>query len=334
MNAVIYYLCRLPLLAGGELVNVQHVASLRAKGWRAMVLLSDDSRVEVPTKPYPAPLVQRGASMRLRESDVVVLPEVTPEIVWKTLKQSGCSLVMHNQNPFYTYRSFPTIHKLNEFGLVGGLCCSGFTRDRLHRWGSLTEWQVVSPFVLPHFAEASIRQGGHRKRQIVYMPRKRPSDAAWIRSQFELRFPKFQDVAWVEIRDRPRVQVASMMAESLVFVSLSHMEGLGLPPLEAMAAGCLVVGFTGGGGEEFSTPRNGRWVDDGDLDGVVEAIAADLSLEEREISARQEAGRETVARFSRTNFETMLHKAWLQILGTSADYYRFDNSVMAAGHVD
>ena len=46
---------------------------------------------------------------------------------------------------------------------------------------------------------------------------------------------------------------------------MSRLEGFGLPPLEAMASGCLVVGFTGFGGLEYATKENGFWCGEDDL---------------------------------------------------------------------
>ena len=53
----IYYTGALPLRAGGELVNFQHVAALRRLGWRAFLLLDPASRVGVPSQPYLVPMV-------------------------------------------------------------------------------------------------------------------------------------------------------------------------------------------------------------------------------------------------------------------------------------
>lgn len=286
------------------------------------MLLSDDSQVEIPSQPYVVPMVQQGQSMRLSEADVVVLPEITPEPIWHDFRRRGCSLVMHNQNPFYSFKSFPTVKALDEFGLRGGLCCSHFTREKLRTWGSLIDWQVVKPFVLPIFAETARQFDQGRKRQVVYMPRKRAAEASWVRELFLMRYPQFEDVPWVEIKNRSRKEVAALMAESLIFVSLSHMEGLGLPPLEAMASGCLVVGFTGGGGSEYATSENGRWVSDGDLDSLVDAIALDLALDQQATSERQKAGRRTVHDFSNESFEASLQSAWTQLLGHEAERYQ------------
>ena len=80
MKPTIYYACRLPVAAGGELVNFQHVAALRRKGWRAFALLDDGSKVAVPSRPYAVPMVQLGESMLFQPDDVLVLPEITPEL--------------------------------------------------------------------------------------------------------------------------------------------------------------------------------------------------------------------------------------------------------------
>lgn len=312
--------------AGGELVNFQNVATLRKLGWRAVVLLDDTSQVEMPSRPFSVPMVQHGAALKFAPHDVVVMPEVTPLPAWRTMAQQ-CRVVMHNQNPFYTFRSFDSMQALNTFGLFGALCCSSFTREVLQRWGSQADWQVVRPFVLPVFTQAGQQSSVVRKRQIAFMPRKRPVEAQLLKSMFVSLYPALVDVPWVEIHNMGRAQVAQVLAESQVFASLSHFEGLGLPPLEAMAAGCAVVGFTGHGGAEYATPENGRWVAEGDLEAFVHALAADVQADATVLQARRAAGAETAARFDMAQFEVDLNAAWQHVLGDEAPLYRLPQMV-------
>lgn len=119
-----------------------------------------------------------------------------------------------------------------------------------------------------------------------------------------------------------RLQVAQVLAESQVFASLSHFEGLGLPPLEAMAVGCLVSGWTGHGGSEYATPENGRWVPEGDLEAFVHALAADVQADASVVQTRRAAGQATAARFDMAQFEADLSAAWHHVLGDEASLYR------------
>ena len=58
-----------------------------------------------------------------------------------------------------------------------------------------------------------------------------------------------------------------------IFVHLNHPEGFGLPPLEAMACGCVVVGYHGGGGQEFMLNEQTALIaDNGDIDAVVSKL--------------------------------------------------------------
>lgn len=329
MKPTIYYSCRLPMSAGGELVNFQHVASLRKLGWRAAVLLDEQSQVQVPRQPYPVPMVQFGQAFRFRPLDVLVLPEVCQPQTWQDMARQACRVVVHNQNPYYSFRGFPSTQALNAHGLWGALCCSGFTRDTLARWGCTLPWQVVRPFVLPTFALAARQPGVQRRRQVAFMPRKRGGEAYLLQSIFRSTYPQLADVPWVEIKDMARPQVARVMAESLVFASFSQFEGLGLPPLEAMAAGCLVAGFTGGGGEEYATPANGRWVPEGDLDAFAAALAADLQADEAQVAARRAAGEATAAAFDQSHFEAQLDAAWRHLLAAESPLYRVQTAATA-----
>lgn len=319
-SAAIYYACSLPVNAGGELVNFQHVASLRKQGWRAFGLLDGGARVELPGQPFGVPLVQWGEPLVFTSQDWLVVPEVTSPQALAHLATLPCRVVVHNQNPFYTFRGFSDIAQMNAYGLAGGLCCSRFTRQTLQRWGSSTHWQPVRPAVLPHFAEAA--KGVSKRRQIALMPRKRPQEAAFLRQLFNSLFPQHAAVPWLEISNMSRPQVAQALAESLVFVSLSRDEGLGLPPLEAMAAQCLVCGFDGGGGAEYATAHNGRWVPDGDLEACAHAIAACLTLDDSARQASVAAGLVTADAFSQARFDAELDAAWRHLLADAAPVYR------------
>lgn len=68
--------------------------------------------------------------------------------------------------------------------------------------------------------------------------------------------------------------VADALRESDVFLALGDREGFGMPPAEAMACGCYVVGFDGRGGREFFDPAYCRPVADGDLLALAEAVDA------------------------------------------------------------
>jgi glycosyltransferase involved in cell wall biosynthesis len=49
----------------------------------------------------------------------------------------------------------------------------------------------------------------------------------------------------------PKHETAAIFRKSKIFLAFGGPEGFGLPPLEAALCGCKVVGFTGGGGDEY-----------------------------------------------------------------------------------
>lgn len=312
--STIYYMCRWPAVAGGELVNWQHVASLHRHGKRAVALLDRGSQPIDPSRPPPVPVVRLDQSPSFDEADVVVLPEFYQAQLWQEFSKLPCRKVIHNQNPYYTFNGFQDMQALDDYGFVGAICCSDYTRARLQRWGSAMDWQVVHPHVLDIFAQ-SAATAQDRKRQIAYMPRKREVDAGLLRRIFYGMYPEWREVPWVEIRNLSRRGVAKLLAESEIFVSMSHLEGLGLPPLEAMSAGALVCGYTGGGGMEYATPENGAWVGEGNLEALAGAIADLLAADDSRRDRMRKAGSATATQFGFGRFETELLRAWQMILG-------------------
>jgi glycosyltransferase involved in cell wall biosynthesis len=159
---------------------------------------------------------------------------------------------------------------------------------------------------------------GRKKRQITFMPRKLPEDAAFITAAFKRRHARYADVPWLKIEGVTQAEAARAMAENAVFLSLSHKESFGLPPLEAMACGCLVAGFHGDGGREYMTAENGWWAETGDWKGCVDGRAATLDLLETggaALEARRAAMAATLERYSPPRLESALLAFWRNELG-------------------
>lgn len=92
-----------------------------------------------------------------------------------------------------------------------------------------------------------------KRRQICFLHRKRAEEVSTLHA-FLRRSSEIINYDFIPIRNLPTSEVRRIMAESLFFLSFSRDEGFGLPPAEAMAMGCITIGYTGVGGNEYFTP--------------------------------------------------------------------------------
>ncbi len=110
---------------------------------------------------------------------------------------------------------------------------------------------------VPPPVDPDLFRPAQRKAGVVLLPKKRPHEGRLLERLLQLD-PRTATGPVVVIADLPRSEVVRTLAEARVFVSLSHTDSFGLPVVEAMLAGCLVVGYDGGGGTElFEAP--GAW---------------------------------------------------------------------------
>ncbi|MDB5610841.1 MAG: glycosyltransferase [Bradyrhizobium sp.] len=116
---------------------------------------------------------------------------------------------------------------------------------------------------------------GPKQRRIAYMPRKRAGDAASVLALLRLR-GALDGWDVVAIEGRSEAETAELLRSAKLFLSFSSREGFGLPPLEALACGCLVVGYHGLGGREYFHPPFATAVEDGDIAGFARAVEATL----------------------------------------------------------
>ena len=100
-----------------------------------------------------------------------------------------------------------------------------------------------------------------KTRTIAYTPRRRSEEAAEVLAIVGDR-GALDGWEVVTITNSSDADAAAIMRRASVFLAFSHREGLGLPPAEALACGCVVAGFNGFGGRDIGD--HPLWVPDGD----------------------------------------------------------------------
>jgi hypothetical protein len=116
---------------------------------------------------------------------------------------------------------------------------------------------------------------------ITYMPRKRPWEAEIIDNALRRR----GNIGGYELRaldGLSRNEVAGHLGRSRIFISLLKQEALGFPAAEAMASGCIVVGFDGLGCEEYFDETTGIPITEGDVASLVAAVEQTVAEYERD----------------------------------------------------
>jgi len=182
--------------------------------------------------------------------DVLIVPEI---LAWQFVSIApDAPKIILNQNAYQTFAWATEKYNVNPYTrseVLGIITGSEDSRNYLHEvFPSLPIARVrVS-------VDSSLFHPNTRKlKQIAYLPRKKEADAWQI-----LQILRFRDALRgfnvVEIKDKSLEQYAAILRESFIFLSFSSQEGWGLPPMEAMASGCLVIGYHGRGGAEFLKP--------------------------------------------------------------------------------
>ena len=317
----IYYCISGPPEAGGQYVNVEHIEALRSLGLRAY-LLYIPSGAEPQRFDVGVPTILYGSQMKIGEGDIVVVPESWPKIL-RAFSKMECRKIIHCQNPYYLFHSFDSVNAIDETGYTTMLSCSTFTTQSVRLFGYSHEIHTIRPRLAAEFFKGD----SDKKLQIAYMPRKRENETIFLKGLFKSLYPEYRDIPWVPIKNMTRRECAEILRESDIFASFSFAEGSGLPPLEAMACGCIVAGFDGQGGKDYATPANGFWVEEGDYVGFAHQLANAIRASKSEgwRNDLKDACSLTTEGFSPARFKLAMATAWKSILGD-----RYDDFLLVA----
>jgi glycosyltransferase involved in cell wall biosynthesis len=151
----------------------------------------------------------------------------------------------------------------------------------------LCEQGIAAPYV-PNSVSAVFEAADHAcdVGTVAVMPRKGAAVLDWLMERLG------DTIRWSIIDGRTERQTAELLKAADVFLALSPHEAFGLPALEAMAAGCCVVGYPGDGGYEFMHHgSSAHVVPNGDRQGLLKALRFCLDQPEYREQLRQGGAR-------------------------------------------
>ena len=158
-----------------------------------------------------------------------------------------------NQNAYFLLeQKFKALQKLQLFNehSVGILNFSKLNTDYSNYiLGNKLSQIQISAFVDDIFvSESNVPK--EKKKQIAVMPRRGNIQLQGIKKMLLLT-GVIEAKQWIEIENNSQEKVKQILSESLVFLTFSEFEGLGLPVAEAMCLECIVLGNPANGGEEL-----------------------------------------------------------------------------------
>jgi Glycosyl transferases group 1 len=201
------------------------------------------------------------SGLKIRSTDILAFPEISSYLVHEV--GAGIRKVIINQNVHYTFSGFGPDQSRDPYrdkDVVSVLVHSEHDYACLkYLYPSLNVHKML------YGVDAELfKFNSDKRRQIAYMPRKYSQGAEILFKVLEYR--KLLDGFDIKkIDNLPIKECAKIMRDSLLFLSFSSYEGFGLPPVEAMSSGCIVIGFHGNGGREYFDPRFSYPIEYGDV---------------------------------------------------------------------
>jgi hypothetical protein len=216
--------------------------------------------------------VASAAFRPLTRRDLVVIPEVYGPNLHEIAPLTPYAIF--DQSLSYVFNDWPLIAQrdasphvtpFSSERLLGIVCVSDLCAEYMRWLAPNVRVERIRHGVAPlettpltsrtNIATFMPRRNDFHSREVINAVRMRVGDA--------YEFEALADLAHDEVIER--------LKESRIFLSFGGPEGFGLPVLEAMNAGCLVIGYHGYGGQELLTSETGVPVEFGDLPGFARA---------------------------------------------------------------
>lgn len=276
--------------SGGVKVIYRHVEFLNEMGIRSAVL-HKESNFSCTWFEHRAPVVSAD-SIQFRQNDILVVPECYGPGMDKLLPD--VRKIVFNQGAHHTFDRVDLVPGApgepyrSLQNLEGILTVSADGAELLRYAFPEVEISVARNVVDPTIFKLRDKRAPKR---ISYVPSRRTDELDQLLHVLHANGALAEGGWTIEpLSGLPESGMGNALRETSIFMSLSDRDGFGLPPAEAMATGCYVVGYSGGGGNEYFDSSYATKVTDST--GMIRGLLAALSMtddEREELGARASA---------------------------------------------
>ena len=269
-------------------------------------------RLEVSLRSLPGLIRgKRNAPLKLRSGDVIVTPEFMYDSVLETFP--------HHPKVVFSQNSFAYIQACGKAFAAGrdptlAAYNIGISKTCLEAFDLVGVAPVAYLPVTPRPERFSFVE--EKEALVTYMPRKRPEEALIVDRALRRR-GRLAGCDLVAIDGMPFEQVRDLLQRSRFFISFMRSEALGFPAAEAMASGCVVVGYTGIGTAEYFDSTTGIPVPENETGALIRAVENAISEWQSDPARleriRRNGHKQIHARFSEKVFERSLADRWQEI---------------------
>ena len=207
-----------------------------------------------------------GQNLNVNPEDFLIIPEGFPNVMQKTM-QVSCKRIVLAQSWFYVLLAMNPGQKWQHFGIqdvisvsdaitqyldsaMSGLRIKNF-KQSINRKVFKPSNKISSKFPMIGFTGSRGAENKMKTHSII--------------KNFYAFYPHLKWIRFVELANMDREQFAERLASCAFVLYTDDIAGFGTLPLEAMACGTHVVGWTPFGGKEYITENNGFWTANGDI---------------------------------------------------------------------
>lgn len=244
MSRIFYFCPDFPQPSGGTKTLYRHVRQLCQRGFDAAIV-HQKTNFMLTWHGIQAPVIALEDRPQFRADDILVIPEVMLDFMRQTQQFAG-QRVVFAQSWAPAYHRLPPGGRWQDYGIEQVITVSPVIKRTL-------EWSMGIAVTLIHeYIDADLYafHPAQKKNQIAYMTRK-DSSGEWLRGVLTRRDPALAAYTWLPLRELDEPVYAQHMRASIIYLATTMQEGMHISVLEAMACGCLVVGYAGVGGHAY-----------------------------------------------------------------------------------
>jgi hypothetical protein len=253
---------------GGIRKLYRHVDVLHGHGWPAAILHKQPG-FRCTWFANQTPVAYAGHAA-VGASDFVVVPEVYGPNIKAMFP--GVRKVVFNQNCYLTFSGFPPNLPEGDMPYAHSDVLAAFVVSQDSQEYLRYAFPQLQVYRLRYSIDPELFHANTPKQQqIAFMPRKQGEDVIQVLNILRAR-RALAGFTLMPIHQKTEAEAAAQLRAARIFLSFGHPEGFGLPPAEAMACGCITIGYHGGGGREFFLKDLSFPIEVGDILGYARTV--------------------------------------------------------------